>query len=262
MIHGSFEESHRNSIHLKDVTAPVFGAFMIWLHSWQPSKALRDLDIALLIDVAIFADLYNLDELHNDALDELSGHYILPNEALLRYVYDHTRKGAPLRKFMVANLIRPGGGRTNNLDWIHLKSTLQEVEDICFDILKYEHFDAEISEDDPCYFHWHEEDDYPATSPGYTIVCPFGRRRHQNMEGMPFTYDADTILSQHKKRKGDQCDSSSTTDQDDDEGLKPPESKRTKVSENLSDEAGEDSSDGSKTAEVIADEVPDMRAKV
>lgn len=101
MCNSSFKESVDGFIKLPEVEVTTFEDFMLWLHCYIPSQTIQKTFSAVL-DLAIFADIYQILPLHNQTSDIilqllLDDRSLVTPEIVSR-IYESTPDGSVLRR--------------------------------------------------------------------------------------------------------------------------------------------------------------------
>jgi len=109
MCNPPFKESIDGVIELPEINPSIFGGFMIWLHSCPPAIPEDDDDQAI-IDLAIFADTYQIFPLKNQTSD-LIHRCLLRDADLIRpatmiKIYESTPDGSMLQELFSLAFVR------------------------------------------------------------------------------------------------------------------------------------------------------------
>jgi len=99
MCNSSFKESIEGVIELPEVTPLTFGSFMVWLHSCPPAIP-EDDHVWVVINLAIFADTYQIHPLKNQTSDLIQKCLLKKTvtPSSMTRIYESTPDGSILRE--------------------------------------------------------------------------------------------------------------------------------------------------------------------
>jgi hypothetical protein len=199
MCQSGLEESQTRLISLPHVKISTFENFLIWIYAYEPSLDLKNL--ASILDLAIFAEMYIIYQLKNQTSDILrtelsSGRWQLtPDDVSL--VYDEVPSGSILRKLCFVSFALPlnnpsplGFGHPSNFvsfanaasayrqhnNYLEWESAFEKNSGLGWDYFRQMqtgHAQNTINCGGPCRFHDHR--DIPGVRREDIDKCPYPR---------------------------------------------------------------------------------------
>jgi hypothetical protein len=180
MCNSSFKESIEGVIELPEDDPLTFANFMVWLHTCPPAKVMES-DMHAIIDLAVFADAYQVYSLKNQTSDLIQNRLLKKappiTPAIMTQIYELTPDRSVLQELFCLGFVTYNKTRLSPealTEWENVFEQLPTFGRDFFRItLQLQRNEISLSSTGTCRFHDHEN------MPGYDrasavrSVCPY-----------------------------------------------------------------------------------------
>lgn len=181
-VQWSVENGSKASIDFTTTPTRILEHFVIWTYAAEPAlnKASCPEDV---VELAIFAEIYCFEALHNQALDmlreKLAKEEWRLQPGIVERVYSAMHSNTPLRKMFRVLLnratrdVKHNPSQRGEMDlWAPVFGSLPEVGRDFYLASCEGYVPSQVSNGGPCRFHWHRDPDHKDLHQAGDVVCP------------------------------------------------------------------------------------------